>query len=99
HFCLCLFPNAILSKRNFPVEQVGKVFGDGTKRVFIDALTFWTPEVRSQNHSSAVLNGVLNARQGSSNTTVVLNLAVFNGNVEMDANEDALRRDFEILDG
>jgi hypothetical protein len=75
---------------------VRKVFADWTKTVFLDALTLWPPQVRRKNDTTALLNRVLNGWQGRANTSVVLNFAVFDGNVEVNSDEDSLACKMEI---
>jgi len=72
------------------------MFGDWTKTVFLDALTLWPSQVRGKNHAAALLNGVLNSWQGRANTSVVINLSFFDGDVEVNSNEDPPAREVEI---
>src|SRR6185369_17281937 len=66
------------------------MFGDWAKTVLLDALAFWPSEVRSENHTRAVIDRVLDRRQRRSDARIVVNLAVFDRHVEVDADEQSL---------
>ncbi len=75
------------------------MFGDGPQAVFFYALTLWSSQVRSQNHARAMFGCVLDGRNRGADPGVVFHLAVFDGNVEVNADEDALALEIKILDG
>jgi hypothetical protein len=74
------------------------MFRHRTKTVFLDTLSLGPSKVRSENYACLLLGRVLNRRQRSPYARVVVNLAIFNGNVEVDANEDAFATKIEIFD-
>src|SRR5438128_10111959 len=45
--------------------------------------------MRRQNHPRAMFRSVVNRGDGGANACVVVNFSVFDGNVEVDANENA----------
>src|SRR5258707_538172 len=75
------------------------MFGDGTKAVLFHPLTLRPSQMRSQNHPSAVFDCVLDGRDRGVDARVIFDLAVFDGNVEINADEDALALEINILDG
>src|SRR6266850_1189590 len=94
---LRLLTHAIIRERNGAIQKVRKVFADWTKTVFLYALTLWPPQVRRKYDTTALLNCVLNGWQGRANTSVVLHFAVFDGNVEVNSDEDSLAWKIEIF--
>jgi len=76
---------------------MGEMFGDGTKRIFLDTLAFWSSEVRGENYACAVVDGVLDCRKRSSDAGVVVNFAVFDRDVEVDAKKHALATKSKIF--
>src|SRR6266852_3861825 len=75
------------------------MFGDRTKAVLFHALTFRPPQMRSENHARAVFCCILDCRNRGADARVVFDVAVFDGNVEIDADENALACEIKILDG
>ena len=71
---------------------------DRPKTVLIDALTFRPAEVRRQNYPPAMFRRVRNRGNGRANACVVFNCPVFDGNIEIDANEDPSTFEVEISD-
>ena len=71
---------------------------DRSKAVFFDALTFGPAQVRGENDSSSLLNSVVQGWQCGSQTSVVVDLVVFDWNVKVDANKHALALQVEVFD-
>jgi len=90
YFFLSGFANTIFGKRYRLRNQLRQMFRDRTQAVLVHALTFRPAQVRRQNHSRAVFGGVVNGGNRGTNARVVFDFAVFDGNVEIDADEDAL---------
>ncbi len=72
---------------------------DWTQTVFIDTFAFRSAKMRREDHARALLDRVLNRRQRCCYARVVVNLPVFDGNVEVDANKNALATKLEIFNG
>ena len=70
-----------------------------TEAVLFDSLSFWPAQVRRENHARAMFGRVIDRRQRRANARIVVNSAVFDGNVEIDSNEDAFAGKFQIPDG
>jgi len=62
---------------------------DGLQAVLINTLTFGSAKMRSKYHARVVVDRILNCRKRGADASVVVNLAVLEWNVEVDANEDA----------
>src|SRR5260370_32626256 len=75
------------------------MFGDRTKAVLFHALTFRPPQMRSENHARAVFCCILDCRNRGADARVVFGVAVFDGDVEIDTDENALAFEIKILDG
>src|SRR5712691_11249880 len=75
------------------------MFGDGSQAVFLHSLTLRSAQMRSQNHARAMFGCVLDGRNRGADPGVVFDLAVFDGNVEVNADEDALAFEINVLDG
>ena len=72
------------------VEQDAQMFRDRTQAHLRIRLTLGAAEMRSQDHVSAMLQCVIDRRKGLDDTGIVGDAAVLiEGNVEVDANEDA----------
>src|SRR5262249_21234465 len=67
--------------------------------VLVSTLTFWTAQVRSENYPRPALSGVLDCRNRRADASVVFDLAIFDGYVEIDSNEAALAGEVEVADG
>src|SRR5215213_3283440 len=63
HFRLRRFANTVFCKRDWTVQQFGKMFRDRAQTIFIDTLAFWSAEVRRENHASALFESVLDRRE------------------------------------
>src|SRR4029079_18380375 len=88
--------NTVVGKRN-RLQQTRKVFGDRTKAVFIITLTFRASKMRRKNHARAVVDRILNRWKRSCDARVVVNLAVFDGHVEVDADKQSLATKLKIF--
>ena len=75
------------------------MFSDGTQAVLFDALAFGATQMRSQNYLRAVLGCVIDCGNRCANAGVIFNLAVFDGNIEIYADEDAFTFEIEVPDG
>src|SRR5688572_9145945 len=88
--------DTVFSKGNLFSQQTGKVLGHGVQAVLLDTLPLGTTEVRSQYHARALIEGVVNRRKAGPDARVVFNLAIFDRNVEIDADEDALTLQIDV---
>jgi hypothetical protein len=52
-----------------------------------------------EHHGRAVIKRIADCRQSGANPRIVLDAAVFQRHVEVDANEDALPSQIEVFDG
>ena len=75
------------------------MFGDETEAVLFDALAFGATQMRSQNHPPALLSCVIDCGYRCANAGVIFNLAVYDGNIEIYADEDAFTFEIEVPDG
>src|SRR5713226_4385852 len=75
------------------------MFGNGTQAVFLYALALRPSQVRSENHPRAMFGCVFDCGYRGADAGVVFDLAVFDGNVEVNADEDALAFEINVLDG
>ena len=66
------------------------MLGNGTKTVFINTLALRPSKMRRENDARALIDRVLNGWKRGGYARVVINLPVFNGNVEIDAHKHAL---------
>ena len=80
------------------VEQGAEVIDEGAKAHGGHGLALGTAEVRAENDLGLVAERVLNGGQCLANARVVGDDAVFEGNVEVDADEDALVGEVEVAD-
>jgi len=85
---LRLLAHAIIRECNGAdsVSQKGSPTG---RRLYSRRAPLGRPKVRRKNDATALLNRVLNGCR-CANTSVVLNFTVFDGNVEVNSNEDRL---------
>src|ERR1043165_8856750 len=80
-------------------EQFAKLRVDRGETVLIDAPAFRTSQMRRKDHAGPMFCRVIDGRKRRANARIVVDLAVFNGNVEIDANEDAFAGKIKIADG
>src|SRR3954471_24642836 len=80
-----------------------QMFRHRPKRIFRFALTFGPAEVRHQNHLRAIVAQVVDGGESFANAGVVRDMNMiamfFDGNVEIDANENAFPANLEIPNG
>src|SRR5260370_22440869 len=72
------------------VEQAAKVGDEGAEAHGVDGLAFGAAEVGAENDFGLVAEGVLDGGEGFADAGVVGDDAVLEGDVEVDADEDAL---------
>src|SRR6266436_6737303 len=75
------------------------MFGNGTQAVFVHSLTLRSAQMRSQDHARAMFGCVLDGWNRGADPGVVFDLAVLDGNVEVNADEDAPAAQVEVTDG
>src|SRR5687768_673697 len=75
------------------------MIGDRAERVLLDALAFRATQMGSKYYARPLLERVFDRGQAGSDARVVLNLAVFNRNVEIYADENALTLQIEVFNG
>src|SRR5688572_14274306 len=80
---------AVVYKSNRFSQQCRKMLGHWFQTVFVDALTLWSSQVRSENHARTLFHRVIDRGQRRANASVVINLAVLDGHVEVDSHEHA----------
>src|SRR6266566_8446165 len=80
-------------------EKLLKLLIDRTQAVLFHPLTLRPSQMRRQNHPRAMFGGVLDCRNRGADAGVVFDLTVFDGNVEVNADKDALALEINILDG
>ena len=74
------------------------MFSDWLEAVLINALTFWSSKMRSEYYASTLIKCVLNCRYCGANACVVIDLSIFDGDVEVDADERSFTRQVKIFD-
>ena len=72
------------------------MISDWSQTVFVDPLTLRPSEMRRENHSRTMFSRVVDRGNGRANTRIVIDLAVFDGNVEINADEDAFACQLEV---
>src|SRR6266536_2903193 len=75
------------------------MFCDGPQRVFIHSLSFRPTQMRRENHSRTLLDRVPDRRQRSADARIILDLPVFDWDVEIDSDENAPGAESEVFDG
>jgi hypothetical protein len=75
------------------------MFSDWFQAVFLNALTFRPAQMRCEDDAGAVFGRVFDRRDSRTNARVVVNLAVFDWHVEIDANEDSLAFKLKVFYG
>ncbi len=71
----------------------------GTQTILVCARALRPAKMRRQNYARSMVNGIVDCGKCGANACVVFDLTVFDGNVEVNANEDALALEINILDG
>src|SRR6267142_677635 len=93
HFChlrSSVLTNTVICKSNTIAKQNRKMLGHWAKAVFLDAFALGPTKVRRQNYAGAIVHRILDGRQRGLHSRVVINFAVLDGHVEVNANKDAL---------
>jgi hypothetical protein len=72
------------------VEEMTEVVDDGAETHGGDGLAFGAAEMRAEDDFGVAAEGVLDGGEGLADASVVGDLAVFEGDVEVDSDEDAL---------
>jgi len=91
--------NAIIDVFDRPLQQFAESGGQRRRpRGFVD-LAIRAAEVRHQDHPGAAAHQVLDRRQRLADPGVVLDAAILDRDVEVDAEEHALPGDVDIADG
>src|SRR5688572_22906943 len=73
--------------------------GHRSEAVLLDPLAFRATQVRSKYYARALLKRVFDRREAGSDARVVLNLAVLDRHVEVNANESAFTFQIEVFNG
>ena len=90
--------DAVFGEGDGGAEESGERVGDGAERHVGDALAVGPPEMRHQDHLRVLAAQVVDGRERFAQALVRFDLAVLQGNVEVDAHDDALVGDGEVLD-
>src|SRR6185312_791874 len=90
--------DAVIGEGDGRAEEGGEGVGDRAEAHVGHALAVRPPEVRHQDDLRVLLAQVLDGREGFAEPLVALHLPVLEGDVEIDAHDDALAADREILD-
>src|SRR5258707_2918079 len=98
-FCGCRFAATVVSEPDRLGQQSRQMFSYGTQAVFLHSLTLRSAQMRSQDHARAMFGCVLDGWNRGADPGVVFDLAVFDGNVEVNADEDAPAVQVEVTDG
>src|SRR5882724_2338813 len=80
-------------------EQLFQFFGGGPQRIFWIRAALGPAEMRSKHEPSALFDGQPQRRQSFADACVVGDDAVFQGNVEVHADENAFAAEVEVVDG
>ena len=91
--------DAIERKRHRATEKLFQLFRGWPHGIFQIRAAFGAAEMRGEHDASAFLNSEANCRQRFADASVVRDDAVFERNVEVHADEDALAAKVEIVDG
>src|SRR2546430_8674380 len=94
------FPNRVLTEYDRLMDQGVQIIADRTKRIFLNALSFWATKMRHQNRFRTVLAQVVNGRQALADARVVgdanLSAAHFGRHVEVHPHKDAFPAHIQI---
>ena len=82
--------DAVFRERDGPPEQLRQPRRHGTERILGIRLALRPPEVRREDDGRALLEGVLDRREGRADARVLSDPAVFDGYVEIDPDERLL---------
>ena len=71
---------------------------NGTKTVFINTLALRSSKVGRKNHARTLFDRVLNRWKRSCDARIIVNLAIFDRHVEVDADKKPLATKLKIFD-
>src|SRR6266403_1056501 len=91
--------DTIQSEGDRLAEQLFQFFGGGPEGIFWIRAAFGPAEMRSKHEPGALFNGEPQCRQSFADASVVGDDAVFQGNVEVHADENAFAAEVEVVDG
>ena len=91
--------DAVVHVFDRPAHQGGQPVGERRRAIGIVHLAFRAAEVGHQDHTRAALDQVLKRRDGFSDSGVVDDSSVLDGDVEIDPHEDSLARNVHVADG
>src|SRR5713226_1136328 len=91
--------DTIEGKRHGIAEKLFKLFRGGLQGIFQVRAAFGTAKMRCENDAGTFLDGKADRWERFADACVVGDHAVFEGNVEVHADEDALAAKFEVVDG
>src|SRR5579875_680553 len=81
------------------VEEFAEAYGDGAEAEGVDALALGAAEVGGEDDFGSLAQGELESGDGLADAGVVGNAAAFEGDVVIDADEDAFVAKVEVADG
>jgi hypothetical protein len=90
--------HAVLGEGDRRADQGGRRVGHRAEAHLGDALSVGATEVRHQDHLGPLLAQVLDGGQRLLDALVALDLAVLEGDVEVDAHDDALASRVQVFD-
>src|SRR6267142_4314059 len=91
--------DTIQGKGDRLAEQLFQFLGGGPQRIFWIRAAFGPAEMRSKHEPGALFNGESQCRKSFADASVVGDDAVFQGNVEIHADENAFAAEVEVVDG
>jgi hypothetical protein len=92
------YPQGIAGDRHVAPKELRETLGNGPQPVRLDDLALGPTEVAGQDHRRALLEEQGDGRDRGPDARIVLDLAVLDGHVEVDADEHALAGGIEIAD-
>ncbi len=90
--------DAVGRKDDVALQQLPQSIGDRLQAELRRRLALRPPQVRRKNDRRALVERVVNGRQRRGDARVVGDRAVLDRHVEVDADEDALAAEIEVLD-
>src|SRR5271163_1771487 len=90
--------DAISGKADRAAQQLGNGRSDRPQRIGRVRAALWPPEMREQNDLSALVRDFADRRQHALDPRGVGDLAVFHGNVEIDAKQDAFAANVGVVE-
>jgi hypothetical protein len=95
---LHLVADTLIDERDRPAEQFAEPVRNRAQAELRILFSLRPAQMAREHCGRAVVERVLNRRQAGAQPRVVVNPSVFQRHVEVDANEDALAFEVEILD-